>query len=82
MGMYPVCRSHGVELVCLVAVWYWLTEAACAGCKPEQEGPVKVECGAGGISCVEQLAWDGCRVPRMETVEISGSWPARVGSGS
>ena len=70
-----------MELVCLVAVFYSLREAACAGHKPEQEGPVKVECRAGGISCVDQLTWDGGRSPKMETVGISGGWPARVGAG-
>ncbi len=40
-----------------------LTEAACAGQKPEQVGPVEVECGGRGSSGSHRSSWDGCQSP-------------------
>jgi len=58
MGIYPVCIIRGVALVWLVVVRHSLMEAACAGHKPEQVGPMEVKWMAGGISWVDQAAWD------------------------
>jgi len=62
VGIYPICGSHGVGLVWVVAVVYSLTEAACAGHKPEQVGPMEVKRRAGDISVGVWLSWDGCRM--------------------
>ncbi len=42
---------------------YSLMEAACSGLSPEQVGPRKMECVAGGTSGGDQSAWGGGQMP-------------------